>query len=103
MLELTFILIVVFTIVAVVIPKYKQEGLSVEAREAVITLLRLGACIEFKKWHLYKTQSGKYALMQFDDKSNVVVDSEKFFADINRAVDTFVESSKGATNDVDLD
>lgn len=70
-------------------------GLDVEAAEAICVLLEQEVAVECKGWHIYKSKSDRYVLLNFNENANLMLQNEESFTDAGDAVCRFLEKVGG--------
>ncbi len=62
--------------------------------EAIKLLLEAGCTVERKHLHIFRSFSGNYTILHFDNNSNLVDQGDESFSDINDAVAKFIRRCK---------
>jgi hypothetical protein len=73
-------------------PLFKDDK---KFREALAIAVEADCCIVHHRTWLYRSATGEYTLLKFDHNSNVLLDKEENFPDINDAISKFIQQGKG--------
>ncbi len=68
--------------------------LSETEEQAIKLLLESDCAVVRVGWHISKTKTGEYLLLNFNEDGNLLRDKEESYPDINDAVSKFVRRTK---------